>query len=53
MVVAFDVANECCVLQNNETALMKASENGHLDVVKLLAEHGAKVNVKSKVSCVH
>ena len=32
---------------------MKASENGHADVVKFLAEHEAKVNAKSKVSCVH
>ena len=36
MAVAFDVVNECCVLQNFETALMKASANGHADVVEVL-----------------
>ena len=33
---------------------MKASANGHLEVVKALAgEYGADVNISSSVSCVH
>ena len=33
---------------------MKASINGHLEVVKaLVGEYGADVNIKSSVSCVH
>ena len=33
---------------------MKASANGHLEVVKALAgQCGADVNVRSNVSCVH
>ena len=54
MAVAFDVVNECCVLQNNETALMKASANGCLDVVQVLANDcGVDVHGIDKVSCVH
>ena len=32
------------------SALHAASENGHLDIVKLLIEHGADINYKSEYS---
>ena len=37
-------------LQDRETALMKASEEGHKDCVKILVDGGAKVNMQDKVS---
>ena len=36
-------------MQNEATALMNASEQGHLEVAKLLLEHGAKVDLQDKV----
>ena len=37
-------------LQNKDgrTAISKASENGHINVVRLLIDAGAKVNVKDR-----
>ena len=39
-------------LQSGQTALMKASSEGHVDCVKLLLEKDADVNHKDKVSAV-
>ena len=40
------------VLQDGWSPLMRASEKGHLDIVKTLIEAGAKVNQTSKVGYV-
>ena len=45
-------------LQVGRTALMKASEVGHMECVQVLLDKGADVNMQSKVSgviihCVH
>ena len=37
-------------LQYGKTALMRASEMGHMECVKVLLYGGADVNVQSKVS---
>ena len=37
-------------LQDGLTALMKASEAGHIDCVKVLLDKGADVNIQHKVS---
>ena len=34
---------------NNDTALMQASKNGHLDIVRYLVEQGAKINLRDDV----
>ena len=36
-------------LQNGYTALIEASRNGHIDVVKHLVEYKANVNAKNRV----
>ena len=36
-------------LQHGYTALIRASGNGHIDVVKYLIEHKANVNAKNRV----
>ena len=36
-------------LQEGETAIFFAARNGHVDIVKLLAESGALVDHKNKV----
>ena len=38
------------LLQSGETALMKASDRGHLDVVRLLLAQGDNVNLQDSVS---
>ena len=38
------------LLQNGKTALMLASEKGHIKCVETLLQWGAKVNIKDKVS---
>ena len=38
-------------LQDGESALMLASENGHTEVVKCLIEANSAVDLQSKVSC--
>ena len=38
------------MLQKGRTALMKASEEGHLEVVQLLLSSGASVNIANEVS---
>ena len=40
------------LLQNGETALMKASEKGHMECVKVLVDGSADVNVQSKASVI-
>ena len=45
-------------LQYGETALMMASEKGHMECVKILLDGGADVNMQDEVSgviihCVH
>ena len=37
------------MLQSGETALHKASREGHVEVVKTLVDHGAAVDVRDKV----
>ena len=39
-------------LQDGKTALMKVSEEGHMDCVKVLMDKGAQVNMQDKVSSV-
>ena len=39
-------------LQVGKTALMKTSEEGHMECVKVLLEGGADVNVQDEVSVV-
>ena len=36
-------------MQYNKTALMTAAFNGHLEIVKLLLDHGAQVNLRDNV----
>lgn len=36
-------------VQDNRTALMLAASNGNLDLVKILIEKGANVNIQDKV----
>lgn len=38
------------VLQDNRTALMFAASNGNVDVLKILIERGADVNIQDKVN---
>ena len=45
-------------LQDGETALMMASEAGHMECIQVLLDKGAKVNMQNEVSgviihCVH
>ena len=37
-------------LQNGESPLMVASSGGHYEIVKLLLDKGAEVNLQNKVS---
>ena len=39
----------CCLVQNEWTALMIASENGQAEIASLLIENKAEVNAKTKV----
>ena len=39
-------------LQDGWTALMMASENGHMECVKVLLDRGADVNMQNTVSVV-
>ena len=53
----WDFITSCSVymyfsLQYRETALMKASSEGHVECVKLLLDKGADVNHKDEVSAV-
>ena len=44
----------CIVYQGDEwTALMWASYNGHKEVVQLLLDHGAGIDIKSNVSIIY
>ena len=42
----------CCytLLQNGMCALVSASKHGHVEIVRLLSQHGAQVNLKKKVT---
>ena len=37
------------IIQSNDTALMKAAGNGHVDVCQILLDSGANVEAKNKV----
>ena len=39
----------CLIVQDNRTALMFAASNGNVDLVKVLMEKGADVNIQDKV----
>ena len=41
----------CALLQEGFTCLIKAAENGHLDVVTHLVEKGANFNFVTTVGC--
>ena len=38
------------LLQNGMCALVSASKHGHVEIVRLLSQHGAQVNLKKKVT---
>ena len=38
-----------CMIQDGYTALMYASENSNIDIVKLLLQAGADINIQNKV----
>lgn len=41
------------IVQDSRTALMLAASNGNLDLVKILVEKGADVNIQDKVRFMH
>ena len=43
----------CIVHQDGKTALMHASDEGHKDVVQLLLNYAAGVDIKSNVSIIY
>ena len=50
--------NKCLSLQEGSTALMRASNAGHMECVTILLDKGADVNIQNDVSdvivhCVH
>ena len=47
-------ANNACIIshftiQNGVTSLMLASQNGHVEVVEKLLQHGARVDLQNEV----
>ena len=40
----------CISLQDGDTALILAASMCHTDIVKLLVEHGADIDIRNKVS---
>ena len=38
------------LLQNGMCALVSASKHGHVEIVRLLSQHGAQINLKKKVT---
>ena len=48
--VAFSLCSHVEIVQDGLTALRIASESGHVDCVRVLAEAGADVNSASRVS---
>jgi len=44
-----DASHACCCLQDGSSALMVASENGHVEVVGKLTAAGAKLDLLKKV----
>ena len=43
----------CIIYQNGWTALIRATSNGHKEVVKLLLDHGADKDLQRKVSIIY
>ena len=39
-----------CLLSGDSTPLMEAASGGYADIVKLLIDHGAHVNAKSRLA---
>ena len=53
MVIIILISNIICIVyQYGYTALMVASRNGHKEVVKLLLDHGADINMQDNVSVI-
>ena len=47
------IIHVCVLMQDNRTALMLAASNGNLDLVKILMEKGADVNIQDRVRYIH
>ena len=43
-------SRSCISLQDGDTALILAASEGHTDIVKILVEHGADMDIRNKVS---
>ena len=43
------IVSESLILQDGETALHKAAVRGHVEVVKILVDYGAAVDIRNKV----
>lgn len=46
----YTVTDDSIILQAGTTPLMCAAQNGHEDVISILLEHKAKVEIKRKVN---
>jgi len=53
MIIINLIANIICIIyQEGYTALIKASRDGHKEVVELLLDHGADTNMQDNVSVI-